>query len=240
MNDLATVLWKEVVEFLGNRRYLRVFATSVLIMGIFPALRYLQPGSGAPHASSPALLIANTGYVLFAVVMVVAQTAPDLVLHERIGHTLDYLLTTRLPDYAIFGGKVVMAFIVGYSAAMLSIAVQLVTVDVVSGHGFHWLFLATPTGRWIAFGMTAGLALYVSIVGTFVGIRVGEQRAAYMVTVLSVGLLIVPFLIGWIPLMPTLPWLIRTVIGLNILAIVMGLIGLRLFRRDMLVLYLQE
>ena len=235
MNDLATVLWKEAVEFWGNRRYLRVFATSVIIMGILPSLNHAHG-----HGGTAMLDIIDTIYVLFAAIVVVAQTAPDLVLHERVGHTLDYLLTTRLPDSAIFGAKGLMSFAVGYSAAMLSMMVQLVSIGLISGNGFHWLFLATPIGRVIAFGLTAGIALYVAVVGTFVGVRVGEQRAAYMVTMLSVGLLIGPFLIGWIPFTLTLSWATRVTVAINALAIVLGLVGLRLFRRDMLVLYLQE
>jgi hypothetical protein len=88
--------------------------------------------------------------------------------------------------------------------------------------------------------MTAELALYTSVVGTFVALRVGDQRGAYLVTVFAVGILIVPFLLGWIHVSLTTAWLGRAAEVLGAFVLVLGFIGLRLFRRHMLVLYLQE
>lgn len=238
MSDVSTVMWKEIREFVGNRRFLGIFAVAVLAMGILPALSFAHPGPLMAH--SGLAMVLREMYVLFATAVVVAQTAPDLVLHERVGHTLDYLLTTRLPDWAIFGAKVLTAFVVGYLGAIGAMAVQLVTASFVSGSGWHWLFLALPLGRVVAFGITADLSLYVAIVGTFVALRVGEQRAAYMVTIFSVGILAVPFLVGWLHFSLTIKWVTKVAIGFGAFAVVLGLIGLKAFRRDMLVLYLQE
>ncbi len=236
MHDLWTMMEKEFAELRGNRRFLWVFLFAVLAMGVLPSLTFAHH-HGQLGAMGTIFLVL---YVLFATVIVVANTAPDLVLHERVGHTLDYLLTTRLSDRAIFGAKVATAAIVGYMAAMLAIAVQLVAAAFLSGSGLHWLFLGQPGGRIIAFGVTAGLSLYVAVIGTFVALRVGEQRAAYMVTILSVGLLVVPFLAGWLHLSLTTVWIGHAAEWLGIIALGLGAIGLRLFRRDMLVLYLQE
>ena len=236
MSDLAIVMWKEFAELFGNRRFFWVFLLAVLLTGVLPALTVDRNGKAMAVLGVLFLVL----YVLFATVITVANTAPDLVLHERVGHTLDYLLTTRLSDGAIFGAKVVTAFLVGYVAGMLSMAVQLVAVGLLSGQGFHWLFLAEPQGRVIAFGITAGLSLYVAVVGTFVALRVGEQRAAYMVTILSVGLLVVPFVAGWLHLHTTMASISHVAVGLGVVALMLGAIGLRLFRRHMLVLYLQE
>lgn len=231
-----TVLWKEFAELFGNRRFIGIFSLAVLAMGILPALTFARH-QGHGVSSLGVLFLAL--YVLFAAVIVVANTAPDLVLHERVGHTLDYLLTTRLSDRAIFGAKVATAWVVGYVAAMLALGVQLVAVGLISGR-FSWLFLADPPGRVIALGITAGLSLYVAVVGTFVALRVGEQRAAYLVTILSVGLLLVPFLSGMLTMHATTTWISHAALWLAVIALVLGGVGLRLFRRDMLVLYLQE
>lgn len=236
MSDVVTIMQKEWADLFGNRRFFGVFLLAVLLTGILPTLTVDRHGHGTTVLGVLFLVL----YVLFATVITVANTAPDLVLHERVGHTLDYLLTTRLSDRAIFGAKVATAFLVGYAAGMLSLGVQLVAGGLLSGQGWHWLFLAEPQGRVIAFGMTAGLSLYVSVVGTFVALRVGEQRAAYMVTILSVGLLVVPFVTGWLPLHTTMASISHVALGLGVVALVLGAIGLRVFRRDMLVLYLQE
>ena len=236
MFDLRTMMAKEFAELRGNRRFFWVFLLAVLAMGVISSLTFAH-NHGHFGALGTIFLVL---YVLFATVAVGANTAPDLVLHERVGHTLDYLLTTRLSDRVIFGAKVATAFLVGYVAAMLTIGVQLIVVALLGRHGFQWLYLALPGGRIIAFGVTAGLSLYVAVIGTFVALRVGEQRAAYVVTLLSVGLLMVPFIAGWLHGSLTTAWIGHAAIGLGAIAAVLGVIGSRLFRRDMLVLYLQE
>lgn len=239
MTDFAIMLWKEMTEFLGNRRFIRVFIVAVLAMGVLPALTFAHHG-GAVVGQPAIFALFRVIYVLFATVIVVAQTAPDLVLHERVGHTLEYLLTTRLPDAAIFGAKILAAFVVGYLAALLAVAVQLIAASFIGGTGWHWMFLALPLGRVAAFGVTASLGLYVAVIGTFVGVRVGEQRAAYMITLFSVGLLLIPFLVGWLSISLTTVWASRAAMVVSALALILAGLGLRLFRREMLILYLQE
>lgn len=236
MTDLTAMIWKETAEFFGNRRSLRIFVIAILAMGILPVLSF----SHHQVSHSSLVLIIRVIYVLFATAVVVAQTAPDLVLHERVGHTLDYLLTTRIPDYAIFGSKVLFASMVGYVAAMLALGIQLVGSGLFGGSGWHWLFLSFPLGRIAAFGATAALSVYVAVVGTFVALRVGDQRAAYMVSIFAVAILMVPFLVGWLHVSLTTQWAVRVTLVFAAIAIVCGLVGLRLFRRDMLVLYLRD
>lgn len=237
MRDLGSVMWKEIAEFVGNARSLRVFAIAVLAVGILPAL---SARHGALGDTTELGLLFHVLYVLFASAIVVANTAPDLVLHERVGRTFDYLLATRLPDSAIFGGKVLVAAAVGYVAALGAAAVQLATTALLSGSGWNWLFLALPAGRILVFGFTAALALYVAVIGTFVALRVGEQRSAYLVTILSLGVLVLPLALGWIPISLTTAWFGHAAELFGAFAILLGLVGVRLFRRDMLVLYLQE
>lgn len=240
VSDLVTMMWKEVAELSGNRRFVWVFAIAVLVMGTLPTLILAKHHGHVDFGNSPLGIIFLALYILFATVMVVANTAPDLLLHERVGHTLDYLLTTRLSERVIFGAKVLVSFAVGYTAAMIALGVQLLASGILDGTGFHWLYLAEPEGRVIAFGVTAGLSLYVAVVGTFVALRVGEQRAAYLVTILAVGLLLVPFLAGWLPFSFTASWVTHAALWLGAIAIALGVIGMRVFRRDMLALYLQE
>jgi hypothetical protein len=235
MRDLASVMWKEFAEMVGGQRSLRVFGIAVILMGIAPSLL-------ARHSVLNAVLfiLLRIFYVLLATVIVVANTAPDLVLHEKVGRTFDYLLATRLPDWAIYGGKVVVAAAVGYIAALVAIVLQLAFAALFSGQGWNWLFLGDSAGRILALGMTADLSLYVAVVGTFVALRVGEQRSAYLVTVLSIGIWIIPFLLGWWKIGTTTAWFAHATELFAVVAIVLGVLGTRLFRREMLVLYLQE
>ncbi len=235
MRDLASVMWKECAEMVGGQRSLRVFGIAVILMGIAPSLL-------ARHSVLNAVffILLRIFYVLLATVIVVANTAPDLVLHEKVGRTFDYLLATRLPDWAIYGGKVLVAAAVGYIAALVAVVLQLAFGAVLSGQGWNWLFLGDATGRILALGLTADLSLYVAVVGTFVALRVGEQRSAYLVTVLSIGIWILPFLLGWWKIGTTAVWFAHATELFAIVAIALGVLGTRLFRREMLVLYLQE
>lgn len=49
-----------------------------------------------------------------------------------------------------------------------------------------------------------------------------------------------PFILGWIPIHLTIGWLGHGAIIFGAFDIVVGLVGVTLFRRDMLVLYLQQ
>ncbi|MCY0879034.1 MAG: hypothetical protein OWU84_08855 [Firmicutes bacterium] len=231
------MMWKEIAELLANRRFLWVFTVAVLAMGVLPALTFARHGAKAMAELGALFLVL---YVLFATVIVVANTAPDLVLHERVGHTLDYLLTTPLSVGVILGAKVVVAAGVGYIAGLFSIGVQIVAVAMFSGQGPHWLFLGSGVGQVMALGLSAALSLYVAVVGTFVALRLGEQRAAYMITVFSVGLLVIPFVIGWLHIDLTSTWAWHTAMILGLIALGLVALGVRLFHREMLVLYLQE
>jgi hypothetical protein len=236
MADLATMLWKEVAEFAGNRRFLRTFGIAVLIFGLLPSLE--RGAAAAPLAAT----ILGLGYVAFSSTVVVAQAAPDLVLHERAGGSLEYLLATRLPDAAIFLGKVLLAAAVGYGTALITMALQLLALNLrhAAGPGWHWAYLGLPAGRLLVLGGPAALDLYIATVGTFVALRAGDQRAAYLITMLCAVVLVLPFALGLLPVHLTAAWALGTVAGLGALALVLVGLGLALFRRERIILYLQE
>ena len=240
MADLSTMVWKEASEFFGNRRFLRIFLIAVLVMGLLPELERRHVAAGNANAAH-LLTLLSLGYAVLAAVILVAQTAPDLVLRERSGRTLDYLLGTRLSDGAIFGGKVIVAAAVGYCSSLATIVIQIVATNVIGHTGpWTWSYLAWPQGRLLALLLTPSVAVYLATVGSFVALRVGEQRTAYLITMLSIGLLILPFLLGILHLHFNMPWLLRAVGVLALVAVAVVAIGARLFRREHLVLSLQE
>ena len=236
MADLVTMLWKEIAEFGGNRRFLRTFGIAVLLFGILPTLEH----SKVHRIAAPQLTVLSLIYMLISGVILVAQTAPDLVLHERVGRTLDYLISTRLPDAAIFAGKVLTGAAVGYLSTMATVAVQLVASNLVGGGHWSWEYLGSGQGRLLAFAAPAAIAVYLATIGTFVALRVGDQRSAYMVTMLGVAVLALPFVLGLVHLHFTVAWLGGAIIVLAALAAVLVAVGTALFKREMLVLYLQE
>jgi ABC-2 type transport system permease protein len=231
--DILTVLRKEASEFLGNVRTLRVFFLVVLISGLLPSLS-LEAPFHIPNTLRGALSIV---YVVTSAVVVVAQTAPDLVIRERSNHTLESILASRLPDGAIFTGKALTAALMGYAASLLTMVVQLAG-SAVHLHHFRWLYLASATGRWLALGAPLVIAAYMAAVGTFVALRILDQWSAYMITVMSLGLIALPFALKWISLDVAAPWLRGAVLVLAALDAGLMALGGRLFRRELLVLYL--
>ncbi|MGC8488329.1 MAG: hypothetical protein ACP5QO_08960 [Clostridia bacterium] len=239
MRDLTTMLWKETRELIALRRSLLIFLMAVLLFGVLPAV-VLRHGTHSRVLTGSMLDWFRFAYGLFAALFIALQTAPDLVLHERVGRTLDYLLTTRLPDGAIYGGKILTSAIFSYVAGWLALGMQLFASALLDGNGWHWLYLANPGTRTAALFIMAGLSVYVSVVGTFVAFRVGDQRTAYMVSLVGVVILIIPLALQWIPISFTNSWLMHASLIFDLFAAAVGVAGLLLFRRQMLVLYLQE
>jgi ABC-type Na+ efflux pump permease subunit len=230
------MLWKEAREFASNRRYLRIFGFTILIFGVLPALGHTDVQG--PAGAAFILTLVRMLYSLFALVVVVAQTAPDLVLRERVGRTFDWLLATRLPDWAIFAGKVLTAAVVGYVSAILAFLVQTVVINLKSGAPWNWEYFALPDGRIVIFAISAVLAIYMAVIGTFVALRVAEQRSAYMVTMLGVLVLVAPFVLQWVTLALTPAWLWHAALVLAGADVILAALGIRFFRRDILVLTL--
>ena len=173
-----------------------------------------------------------------------ASDAPAICcrgLRERNGKTLEALLASRMSDGAIFAGKVVATLLLGYAATMLTAAVRLLGLNLHGGlgGGWHWTVLATAEGRIIVFVLPLCVDAYLAVVGSFVALRAGDQRAAYLVTMLAIAVVVAVFALGWIPIHVTVPWLLSAAAIWALGDVVLIAVGVRFFRRERLVLYLQ-
>lgn len=235
MNDLGTMLWKEFTEFFGNRRSLRVFGLAIILMAILPVFVASKSNNLPPSVLPIFMLI----YANFAALITTAQMGTDSVLHERASHTLETLLATRLPDGVLFGGKVLATVILGYMSSLVTIALQEVGLNLFGkAHGiigfnstvFVLLFLAAPLL----------LTAYLATVAVFVGLRVSDQRSAYLLTMVSILVLALPVILHLVHPHLTLSWVRSAMLVVLILDIILVRLGIALFRRDRLVLYLQD
>lgn len=240
MSDLRAMLWKEIREFAGNRRNLWMFVVGAVLLGVLPSLSTARAARDATPGVDTLLLLVRLFYALLSAVIVVAQVAPDLVLHERVGRTMDYLLATRVRTAALFGAKILLAAAVGYLSALVNVFVQLVALHVSQPGPWQWLYLGTNQGRIVALLGTLAVALYVSVVATFVGLRAGDQRTASMLTLPLVFVLALPFLLGLVTPRWTPGFLGGATAVLSALAVALAVIGLTVFRRERIALYLQE
>jgi ABC-type transport system involved in multi-copper enzyme maturation permease subunit len=238
MGDLWVLLEKEVRELAGGPRHLRFFGLTVVVFGILPGLGTVYVRGPQTQEALALLTLLRVLYSLLALVVVVAQTAPDTVLRERVGRTMDWLLSTRLPDWAIFTGKVLLSAAIGYGSELLTLGIQLVVLNIRTGGPWSLYFFAFPQVQIVVFLGSLLLALYLAIVGTFVSLRISDQRTSYMVTVLSVLLLALPFLLKVVSFQFTTSWLWHAVGVLAAVDVLFGYLGIRFFQRPILVLTL--
>lgn len=109
--------WREIKAILFTRK-------NLLQGGIFPLFILLAAFSvyepwhlGSSWIGSPIMLFS---FILFFPLVVVGTMIPDSFAGERERHTLESLLTTPLPNYAILLGKI--GIVVKCSARVVVIA----------------------------------------------------------------------------------------------------------------------
>lgn len=128
MQDVRAVIWKEWREICASSRGRRDLGLVVLIavIGI-----YLPIEAGAEWVESPLYLFTWA----WLPALLAGTPAADSFAGERERHTLETLLSSRLPDRAIIFGK--LAALAAYAVAITWIVmlVGLVTVNLVHGQG---------------------------------------------------------------------------------------------------------
>ena len=132
IRDILTVMWKEWRELLpvgvtsrGRNRSWNL----MIVLAVFGVFLPLQ--SGREWVQSPLTLLYWAWVPLFMTTGVVA----DSFAGERERHTLETLLSTRLPDTAILLGKLLTSVLYGWGLAAVSVLLGLVTVNVATWNG---------------------------------------------------------------------------------------------------------
>ncbi len=134
IEDILTVMWKERKTILRGRaissKFLQILLFPIILNTVFPI-------TWGPDwvTDFPPLLSAIIIPALLLAVMV-----PDSFAGERERNTLDTLLASRLPDRAIFFGKLVTPIIVGWGTAVSLSLVSLIVVNTAYGEGELLLF----------------------------------------------------------------------------------------------------
>jgi len=184
INDMLTVMQKDLKEIFIQRGSLRAGFTNVLIViGIGGILFPLQ--SGREWINSPVGLATAAWLPIFMSMGLVA----DAFAGERERHTLETLLASRLSDAAILYGKMLAAVVYGMGIALAGILVGAVTVNLqYPGTGFYPLpyFLGALVFAFLGMMLVTGIGVQVSL-------HASNVRQAYQK--MSIG-----FLLLWLPL----------------------------------------
>jgi ABC-2 type transport system permease protein len=127
-------MWKERRTLLRGQasrsKFLQMMLFPIILNTVFPITWGPDWVTDFPPLLSAAIIPA----------LLIAVTVPDSFAGERERHTLSTLLASRLPDRAIFFGKLITPIIMGWGTALLLSFVSLIVVNVVHGEGELLLF----------------------------------------------------------------------------------------------------
>ncbi len=184
--DIFTVMWKESKNLFRDRGS-RTRTVLTLLAPLFLAV-YLPWESGNNWVDGPVSLLP----VLAIPVLLVGLTVPDSFAGERERHTLETLLASRLPDRAIFFGKILPSVGLAWGVALFVLLVGLVTVNIVPGRSE--LMLYTPVVAIAGVGLSLLVATLAAATGVLISLRVGTVQEASQMLMMS--FLVPPMLAG--------------------------------------------
>lgn len=241
IQDILTVIWKELRELLHVRGRQRGWMNMLILVGVFGILMPLQ--SGADWFATP-LPILYYGWLPFTLV---SSVIADSFAGERERHTLDTLLASRLSDTSILYGKILAALIYGWGLTMVCAVLGVAAINIAFGKGTFLIFPTEVTIGILVFSLL--ISLLVSGLGVLISLRAASVRQAQQTFSIAFFALFVPFFA--IPLLPE-AWIVKIsqvlenldylslgmVFAALLLAADLVLLGAarRRFRRDRLIL----
>lgn len=181
--DIRTVVWKEWREILFQRAHLRGgwlgIAMIVVLFGVFMPLQM-----GRVWVESPWVLF----YWLWIPLFLVSNVVADSFAGERERHTLEALLSTRLPDQAILFGKLIAAIGYGWGITLACLFLGVVTINLrYRGGG---LLIYSPEVGFGILAMSLLSASFIASAGVLVSLRASSVRQAQQTMSISIMLLI--------------------------------------------------
>ena len=189
MRDVTTVVWKEWRELLAGARGRGGLVRMLIGLGTV--------GVAFPVRAGPAYLLGMRGAlspVILAAVLASAVAA-DTFAGERERHTLETLLSTRLPDRAVLLGKVAGVALWCWASGLALIPVSLLAVNLAHPRGGPHGYAAAPLALAVAGSLVA--AVLVSALGVLVSLRADGVRQAQQALGFGVAALFLGPLLAW-------------------------------------------
>ena len=182
LNDIFTLIWKELKEVLLARSSGRLGLLSLLIfIVVFAVMAPLEWGL----AWFTSLI--SIGIAMWLPIFLVAGLVTDAFAGERERHTLETLLSSRLSDSAILFGKIGASVIYGWIFVLIILLVSAVTINIAYPQGGIKFF---PLGLFAAgLGFSLLTCLLIASLGVLISLRSATARIAYQK--LSIAMLVV-------------------------------------------------
>jgi ABC-2 type transport system permease protein len=188
ITDIVSIMRKELKEILFQRGQGRSSSIRMLIfIGVFGILLPLQNGIQA--LTSPAGMM----FWLWIPYMLISGITADTFAGERERHTLETLLASRLSDRAILFGKLSAVISYGWGMTLLTILVNLITVNL-----FFWQGSAVfypPLLLGVILLVTLQISVFSAGLGVVISLRSPTTRAAQQTMSILVFVLIIPLLL---------------------------------------------
>lgn len=191
IEDIFTVMWKERKTILrgqaSHSKFLQMLLFPIILNTVFPITWGSDWVTDFPPLISAIIIPA----------LLIAVTVPDSFAGERERHTLDTLLASRLPDRAIFFGKLVAPIVVGWGVALLLSLVSLFVVNVAHGEGELLLFtlpiaMGILTLSFLSSTTMAGAGVLTSL--RSVTVQEAMQKLLIFITIPAVLVQVLPLL----------------------------------------------
>ncbi len=203
MNDILTIVTKELKEFWKARGSLRArvlsFLPLLIIFGIYFPLQQREMWVEAPFV--PGM------YFMWLPFVLAGGTTADSFAGERERHTLETLLATRLSDRDIFLGKVLAIVIYSLGVTWAAAALALLTLNVTRAGGPFYMFGASALALIVVGGLL--VSLLMTAIGVLASLRAASVRAAAQ----WFSIMTLVLFIGGPLLLQALPVSIRDAIG---------------------------
>ncbi len=181
MNDLRTMVWKEVKDsvFSGGRGALIRPLLLIFILGI---LLPWQMGQSWLKLSAPMILVSC--YVPFFFII---SYIGDAIAGERERHTLETLLASRISDRAILWGKMIVSVLYAWGMLVIGLLLGLVAANLASGQA-GWQFYSPFSTLLEVLALGLVLSLLSSSGGVLISLRAATVRQAQQT--MTVGIMV--------------------------------------------------
>jgi ABC-2 type transport system permease protein len=189
LEDIRTVLWKELKEFQaqgGRGKLGKVTLLLTFVPGLVLPLQF-----GRAWVETPIALL-TLGLVPVIALSIIA----DAVAGERERHTLETLLASRLPDRAILFGKVGAATTYVMAQMLMFILPALLLVNIIFVRGEPSFY---PLPVWLGiFILGPLLTILLSGIGMLISMRARTVRQAQMIVMIVTFLSVIvgPLVLG--------------------------------------------
>lgn len=192
LTDIWTVTQKELKEIVVTGGGGRGRWSFLIFLGVFGVFLPLQGGVRGLETGQVMIFFAWVPFMLASTVIA------DTFAGERERHTLETLLATRLSDRAILFGKMLAAILYALGLLLASIALSVVTVNIVYRPERFTMY--PPLVLIIVVAVSALGALLATGIGVLVSLRASTTRQAQQTMGLAIIALFLPFYV--IPFLP--------------------------------------